>query len=263
MDPLSIGALALGGLAKIGTGLFQTGAAKDAMQAANSFGNAQRNRLNEGFTNLADMLKQQDVYKGDVTPYTQMTAEAKQQQLVANKGGRVMGEGIAKEQLRQSSANAFRQGVQGAQSGVDIMNLAGLNQSILGTQEADIEKQSMQTQTMLQQQANQQVNAALAQEAAARARERGLEYSSLNTKQSGLLGIEQQKLQGSLSLENSIYDMQARALGNYNNAVGAVGYGVGDIFTGIGQGMIANSAQTAQMNALKDMLSANGWRLPK
>ena len=262
MDPLTIGSLAIGGLAKIGSALFQADAAKQAVQAQNSFANAQRDRLTSGFTNLADMVKQQDVYKGDTTPYAQMTAEAKLQQLAANRGGRVMGEDIAKEQLRQSSANAFRQGAQGARSGVDIMNLAGLNQSILGSQELDIEKQSMQTQTAMQMQKDQQLTAALAQEAAAKSRERGLEFSSLNARQNALLGVEQGRLQGTLGQENMFYQQQAQAAGNLANAQAAIYGGIGDIGLGLGKGLMASSAQAAQMTSLQEMLAANGWNIP-
>jgi hypothetical protein len=262
MDPLTIGALAVGGLAKVGSALFQVGATKKAIQAQSSFANAQRDRLTSGFTSLADLVKQQDVYKGDTTPYAQMTAEAKLQQLAANRGGRVMGEDIAKEQLRQSSANAFRQGAQGARSGVDIMNLAGLNQSILGSQELDIEKQSMQTQTAMQMQKDQQLTAAMAQEAAAKARERGLEFTSFNARQNALLGVEQGRLQSSLGQENMFYEQEARLAGGYADAQAAVMSGVGDIGLGLGKSMMANTAATAQMDNLKLMLQANGWSLP-
>jgi len=262
MDPLTIGSLAIGGLAKIGSALFQADATKQAIDAQNSFANSQRSRLTTGFTNLADMVKQQDVYKGDTTPYAQMTAEAKLQQLAANRGGRVMGEDIAKEQLRQSSANAFRQGVQGAQSGTDIMNLAGLNQSILGSQELDVEKQSMQTQAAIQMQRDQQVTAAMAQEAAAKARERGLEFSSSNARQNTLLGVEQGRLQGTLGQENMFYDQRAKLAGDYASAMGAVGSGFGDIGLSLGKSMMANTAATAQMTNLQAILAANGFKIP-
>ncbi len=92
--------------------------------------------------------------------------------------------------------------------------------------------------------------AAFGNTAAAAARERGLEFSSLANKQANIMGVTQNKMEGEMNLNQSLFDQEQAKAAALEEARGAIWSGIGDIASGVSSGMMGMANQKAQMAML-------------
>jgi hypothetical protein len=163
------------------------------------------------------------------------------------------GEQIARDQAAQTSANALAAASRGAGSGTDIMTAALLSQQGENAAQNAISARSAEQQFGMQNTAQQQQFAALGQTAAASARERGLEFSSLANKQSNIMGVTQGKLEGEMNLNQNLFEGEQAKAAALQEADSAIWSGIGGIASGLGGSMMNMQAQDTQMKNLQKL----------
>jgi hypothetical protein len=252
LNPIGIGAGIVGGALNIIGGIGLKDEAERQMYAAEQFAKQQKETFNKGYGDLLAQAKGLSTYQGDITKYTKAEQAAELMRRTAG-AGQMPGEARALEQTRQSTANMLAAAQRGAGSGADLLAAAALGQAQEGSQVSDIMARSQTLGYEEKQRAQQEYLQKLSETAAASARERGLEFESLSGKENTLLGLNQQKLQGGLNLDNQMFQMQQAAAGNVAKAKGALWSGAGDIFSGIGSGLMDMQSQADNMELLKSI----------
>jgi hypothetical protein len=252
LNPVGIGAGIVGGALNIIGGIGLKDEAERQMYAAEKFGKQQRETFEKGYGDLLASAKGLSTYKGDLSRYTRAEQAADMMRRTAG-AGQMPGEARALEQTRQSTANMLSAAQRGAGSGADLLAAAALGQAQEGAQVSDIMARSQTLGYEEKQRAQDQYMRQLAETAAASARERGLEFESLSGKENTILGLNQQKLQGGMNLENQLFQQQQAAAGAVAKAKGALWSGGGDLFSGIGSGLMDMQAQADNMDLLKSI----------
>ncbi len=225
--------------------------AKRQLKEGNAFANQQRLDYNQTYADLLGMAQGQASYKGDVSQYTRAEDEARRQQQIASTLSPA--DQLYREQASKTSANTFARGTKGARSGADIMSLAGLVNANENQQMQGINIDTANRGQSLQQQANQNVISTIAQTAAAKARERGLEFESLLNKQQNIQGLTREQGLGSMDLAYRQKQEQFARQGAVQDARSAIYSGFGDIFKSIGGGISQTNMQNQQMDILRGM----------
>ena len=257
LNPIGIGAGVVGGALNIIGGIGLKDEAERQMYAAEKFAKQQRETFDKGYADILASAKGLSTYKGDLSRYSKAEQAADLMRRTAG-AGQMPGEARALEQTRQSTANMLSAAQRGAGSGADLLAAAALGQAQEGAQVSDIMARSQTLGYEEKQRAQQEYLQKLSETAAASARERGLEFESLSEKENTLLGLNQQKLQGGMKLDNQMFQMQQAAAGNVAKAKGALWSGAGDIFSGIGSGLMDMQSQADNMELLKSI-----YRVPE
>lgn len=252
LNPIGIGAGIVGGALNIIGGIGLKDEAERQMYAAEKFAKQQRETFDKGYADILASAKGLSTYKGDLSRYTKAEQAADLMRRTAG-AGQMPGEARALEQANQSTANMLSAAQRGAGSGTDLLAAAALGQAQEGAQVSDIMARSQTLGYEEKQRAQQEYLQKLSETAAASARERGLEFESLSGKENTLLGLNQQKLQGGMNLDNQMFQMQQAAAGNVAKAKGALWSGAGDIFSGIGSGLMDMQSQADNMELLKSI----------
>jgi hypothetical protein len=202
---------------------------------------------------LLSQAKSAATYQGDISRFQKVEQQADLAKRMASGQSRGAGEQIARDQAAQTSANALAAATRGAGSGTDIMTAALLSQQGENQAQNAISARSAEQQYNAQQLAQQQQFAALGQTAAAAARERGLEFSSLANKQANIMGISQNKLEGEMNLNQSLFEGEQAKAAALQEAKSAIWSGIGGIASGIGSGMMSMGNQAMQLKNLKSL----------
>jgi hypothetical protein len=161
------------------------------------------------------------------------------------------GEQIARDQAAQTSANVLAAATRGAGSGTDIMTAALMAQQGENQAQNAISARSSEQQLAIQNQAQQNQLAALGQTAAASARERGLEFSSLASKQAGIMGVSQNKLSGQLALNQQLFEGEQAKAAALADADASMWSGIGNLAGNIGSGLMGIHNQKQNMDMLE------------
>ena len=250
-----IGAIAsgVGSLLKLPGIIGQKNEAIRQLRDFGGFANNQRSKLKAGLATTRAEAENLSTYQGDISRFEQAQAEAAMGKRMAS-GGQVAGEGILREQARQTTANTLAAAQRGAGSGSDLLTAALLGQNQEGSQMQNIDALVQgQRQSMIQNAQQQYLNS-MAQTAAASARERGLEFGSLSAKQNTLLDITKTGFQADMALENQLFNQEMAKRGAVTDARAAIWSGVGNIGMDIGKSLMAMGGVNAQTNAFKDQL---------
>jgi hypothetical protein len=101
--------------------------------------------------------------------------------------------------------------------------------------------------------AQQQQFEALGRTAAASARERGLEFQSLAAKEANIMGVTQNRLEGQMNLNQSLFEGEQAKAAALQEARGAIWSGIGGLASGIGGGLMGMQNQASQLAALKQL----------
>lgn len=252
LNPIGIGAGIVGGALNIIGGVGLKDEAERQMYAAEKFAKQQRETFDKGYADILASAKGLSTYKGDLSRYTKAEQAADLMRRTAG-AGQMPGEARALEQANQSTANMLSAAQRGAGSGTDLLAAAALGQAQEGAQVSDIMARSQTLGYEEKQRAQQEYLQKLSETAAASARERGLEFESLSGKENTLLGLNQQKLQGGMNLDNQMFQMQQAAAGNVAKAKGALWSGAGDVFSSIGGGLLDMQSQADNMELLRSI----------
>lgn len=249
--PLILGAL--GGAAKLVGAFGKKSEAERQLDAQRVYAQQQRSTFNAGYGDLLSQAKSAATYQGDISRFQKVEQQADLAKRMASGQSRGAGEQIARDQAAQTSANALAAATRGAGSGTDIMTAALLSQQGENQAQNAISARSAEQQYNAQQLAQQQQFAALGQTAAAAARERGLEFSSLANKQANIMGITQNKLEGEMNLNQSLFEGEQAKAAALQEAKSAIWSGIGDIASGVSSGMMGIANQKAQMKLLSSV----------
>jgi hypothetical protein len=171
-------------------------------------------------------------------------------------GGQIAGEGIMREQARQTTANTLAAARQGAGSGSDLLTAALLGQNQEGAQMQNINLQVGQQRQDIQQRAQQNFLSTLGQTAAAQAQQAGMEFESQQQKAQQVLGLGREQLGQSIALEQDLFGAEQSKAAALQQARSAIWSGIGGIAQSVGSGLMGMSAQQNQMKALSDMYGA-------
>jgi hypothetical protein len=252
MDPITLaliggGLMAGGGLTKVLGAYGQKDEAKRQQERQTVFASQQRGMFDQGFGDLMAQAKGLSTYQGDLTKYNQAEELARQNQLQASGASRVAGEQIARDQASRATADTMAMARRAGGSSSDIMTAALMGQQQESAAQADISKASQQQLFAQNQQAKQDYLGQIGVTAAARAREHGLEFSSQSAKEQGLLSLNQQQLQGKMSLEDALFQQDQAKAGEYANARAAIYSGWGEIGTTIGSGLMSAGFEGMKM----------------
>lgn len=235
----AIGAI-LGGIGAI-TDIFaaneQRKAAIESGKRIDAFAQKQRASTSAGFDELINKAGGLNTYQADTSLYKKATQDAEMAKRMAT-SSRVAGIGLAQDKVKQSTADLLAAGRAGATSGTDIMTLASLAQGTESSKLSDLEQSSMAYSQSIQDRANQAYLQAVGEQAAATARERGLEFQSKLDKQKTLLGLEQSKFQGMNELEMNLFGMTQAAANDVASANSAFISGMGGVATAMGKGLL-------------------------
>jgi len=247
---------AAGGLAKIAGAIGQKNEAQRQVGAYNLFGEQQRGVFNAGYSDLMSQAKGATTYEKDLSRYQKVEQQADLAKRMASGMSRGSGEQIARDQAAQTSANVLAAATRGAGSGTDIMTAALLSQQGENQAQNAISARSAQEQMLAKNVAQQNEFAAYGQTAAADARERGIVFQSQAYKEANIQDITQNRMQGQMNLDSTLYEgMQAR-LGNLADAKTAIWSGVGDLLGGASKNMMAAQANKLGMSNLQKMYGA-------
>lgn len=253
LTPWGMAASAVGGAIGLVGAFGKKAEAERQFERQTEFAGQQRSTFNQGYGDLMTQAKSAATYQGDLSRYTKVEQQADMAKRMASGQSRGSGEQIARDQAAQTSANVLAAATRGAGSGTDIMTAALMAQQGENQAQNTISARSAQEQFMAKNMAEQQQFAALGQTAAASARERGLEFTSLANKQANIMGITQNKMEGEMNLNQNLFDQQQAAAAAVQEAKSAIWSGIGNIASGIGSGMMGMGQQASQMNALKAM----------
>ena len=244
---------AVGGVANIIGAVGKKNEAQRQLDAQRSYAGEQRNVFESGYGDLMSQAKKATTYQGDISRFQKVEQQADLAKRMASGMSRGAGEQIARDQAAQTSANVLAAATRGAGSGTDIMTAALLSQQGENQAQNAISARSAQEQMIAQNTAQQQQFAALGQTAAASARERGLEFQSLAAKEANIMGVTQNKLEGQINLNQSLFDQEQAKAAALAEAKGAIWSGIGNLASGIGGGIMGMQNQAAQMDALKQL----------
>jgi hypothetical protein len=257
LNPASMILQGIGGVANVVGAIGQKNEAKKQLANQMAFGRTQRAALKEGYTDLISQAKGLPTFQGDITRYTQAQQEAERQKIMASGGGRVAGQSIAEERVRQATANTLAAAERGAQSGSDLLTAALMGQQQEGAQMQDISSQSMQIRQQAKLQAEQNYLQQMGMTAAAQAQQSGMQFQSEYTKAANILGLGQEQLNQSMNLEQNLFQLEQAKQAALQQARSAIWSGVGGIATGIGAGMLQMQAGENQMKALNIIYNPN------
>jgi len=232
----------------------QRKAAIESGKRVDAFAAKQRASTTAGFDELISKAGALNTYQADTSLYKKAVQETEMQKRMAG-SSRVAGIGIAQDKVKQSSADALAAGKLGATSGSDVLTLASLVQGTEASKMSDLEQSSMAYSQSLQDRANQSYLQAIGEQAAATARERGIEFQSKLDKQKTILGLEQSKFQGLSDLDMNLFGMQMSAFNNVAAANSAMISGVGGIATSFGKGLLDIDNQNQNRAMMKRIWS--------
>jgi hypothetical protein len=253
LTPWGMAANAVGGAIGLIGAFGKKGEAQRQLDAQRTYAQQQRGTFNAGYGDLLSQAKSAATYQGDISRFQKVEQQADLAKRMASGQSRGAGEQIARDQAAQTSANALAAATRGAGSGTDIMTAALLSQQGENQAQNAISARSAEQQYNAQQLAQQQQFAALGQTAAAAARERGLEFSSLANKQANIMGITQNKLEGEMNLNQSLFEGEQAKAAALQEAKSAIWSGIGGIASGIGSGMMSMGNQAMQLKNLKSL----------
>lgn len=246
--PIGMAAQAVGGIMNVIGAFGQKKEAKKQLAAQQQYAGQQRGRLEAGYGDLLAAAQGLPTYKGDISRFEDVTKTAQQQLQLA--GGRVAGEDIAREQIAQQTANVLGAAARGGRSSQDILSSVlfaqGQGAQAARQQEADI----MQMRQQRQMQAQQNLLSSLGATAAAAAQQRGMEFESQAAKAQQILGLQGQKMQAGLSLEQQLFEEEQAKRGALANARAAIFSGIGDIASTIGGGLMQSAQFDKMMGAM-------------
>jgi hypothetical protein len=246
--PLILGAL--GGAAKLVGAFGKKSEAERQLDAQRVYAQQQRSTFNTGYGDLLSQAKSAATYQGDISRFQKVEQQADLAKRMASGQSRGAGEQIARDQAAQTSANVLAAATRGAGSGTDIMTAALLSQQGENQAQNAISARSAEEQRAAKAAAMAQEFAAFGNTAAAAARERGLEFSSLANKQANIMGVTQNKMEGEMNLNQSLFDQEQAKAAALEEARGAIWSGIGDIASGVSSGMMGMANQKAQMAML-------------
>jgi hypothetical protein len=244
---------AVGGVANIIGAVGKKNEAFGQLQSQRRFADKQRSEFETGYADLLSQAKSAPIYQGDISRFQKVEQQADLAKRMASGMSRGAGEQIARDQAAQTSANVLAAAQRGAGSGTDIITAALMAQQGENQAQNAISARSSEQQLAIQNQAQQNQLAALGQTAAASARERGLEFSSLASRQAGIMGVSQNKLSGQLNLNQQLFDSEQAKAAALAEAKGAIWSGIGNLASGIGGGIMGMQNQAANMKNLGTM----------
>ena len=247
--PLILGAV--GGVANLIGAFGKKDEAKRQLDAQRVYSQQQRSTFDTGYGDLMSQAKSAATYQGDISRYQKLENQADLAKRMASGMSRGAGEQIARDQAAQTSANALAAASRGAGSGTDIMTAALLSQQGENAAQNAISARSAEQQFAVQNQAQQNQLAALGQTAAASARERGLEFSSLASKQANIMGVTQNRLQGQMGLDQQLFEGEQAKSAALADARAAIYSGIGGIASGLGTGLMGIENQKQNMSMLE------------
>jgi len=253
---VGMGLQVLGGIANVVGAAGQKKEAKKQLAAQKAFGTQQRLALSSGYGDLMAQAKGLPTYQGDISLFQKAQGEAEMAKRMAS-GGQIAGEGIMREQARQTTANTLAAARLGAGSGSDLLTAALLGQNQEGAQMQNINLQVGQQRQEMQQRAQQNLLSTLGQTAAAQAQQAGLEFESQQQKAQQILGLGREQLGQSIALEDQLFGAEQAKAAALQQARSAIWSGIGGIAQSVGSGLMGMSAQQNQMKALSDMYGAS------
>jgi len=221
------------------------------LNAQRRFAEQQRSEFNAGYGDLMSQAKAMPTYQGDISRYQKIENQTDLAKRMASGMSRGAGEQIARDQAAQTSANVLAAATRGAGSGTDIMTAALMAQQGENQAQNAISARSSEQQLAIQNQAQQNQLAALGQTAAASARERGLEFSSLASKQAGIMGVSQNKLSGQLALNQQLFEGEQAKAAALADADASMWSGIGNLAGNIGSGLMGIHNQKQNMDMLE------------
>lgn len=212
-----------------------------------------RNMFSETYSDLESMAAGQATYRGDISAYTKAEEEAKRQQQMATQTNPA--DQLFRDQARQSTSNYIEQASRGARSGVDLMAIAGMGAGMENQQMLGINAATANQRMSSQDRANANLINSLSRTAAATARERGMEFSSIVDKQRNQLGIAREKGLGAIDMNYNDQQEDFARRGAWADAKKSMWSGMGDTFRAIGGGIAESNMQNSYMEYLKGMNS--------
>jgi hypothetical protein len=255
-NPLTAGigmaANVVGGIANVIGAVGQKNEAKKQLAAQKTFSGQQRAALKSGYGDLLSQAKGLPTYQGDISLFQKAQGEAEMAKRMAS-GGQIAGEGIMREQARQTTANTLAAARQGAGSGSDLLTAALMGQQQEGAQMQGIDLQVGQQRQQMQQQAQQNLLSSLGQTAAAQAQQAGMEFESQSQKANQILGLGREQLGQSMALEDQLFGQEQAKAAALQQARSAIYSGIGGIAQSIGGGLMGINAQQNQMSMLQQM----------
>ena len=255
MLPLILGAVS--GITGIIGAVGKKNEAFNQMQAQRRFADKQRSEFETGYADLLSQAKSAPLYQGDISRFQKVEQQADLSKRLASGMSRGAGEQIARDQASQTTANVLAAAQRGAGSGTDIMTAALMAQQGENQAQNAISARSSEQQLAIQNQAQQNQLAALGQTAAASARERGLEFSSLANRQAGIMGVSQNKLSGQLNLNQQLFEGEQAKAAALADANASIWSGIGGLASGIGGGLMQMQNQKANMDMLSTIYGGN------
>lgn len=249
LTPWGMAANAVGGVLNVVGAIGQKNEAIKQLAAQKAFGAQQRSALKTGYGDLISQAKGLPTYQGDISRYLKTENEAEMAKRMAS-GGQIAGEGIMREQARQTTANTLAAARQGAGSGSDLLTAALMGQQQEGAQMQNINLQVGQQRQQMQQQAQQNYLSSLGQTAAAQAQQAGLEFESQSQKAQQVLGLGREQLGQSMALEDQLFGAEQAKAAAVQQARSAIWSGIGGIASSIGGGLMGMGAQQNQMDML-------------
>jgi hypothetical protein len=256
MGPLLIaGAVAsgVGSLLKLPGVIGQKNQAIEQLRSFGGYAADQRNRLKTGLAQTRSEAENLSTYQGDISRFEQAQAEAAMGKRMAS-GGQVAGEGILREQARQTTANTLAAAQRGAGSSTDLLTAALMGQQQEGSQMQGIDALIQNQRQSMIQNAQQQYLASMGQTASALARERGLEFSSKSAKENALLDLTKTGFQAEMNQEAQLFQQEMARKAALADTRAAIWSGVGNIGMDIGKSLMAMGGIQEQTNAFKDQL---------
>ena len=246
---VGMGMQVLGGIANVVGAVGQKNEAKKQLALQRTFAGQQRSALKSGYGDLLSQAKGLPTYQGDISLFQKAQGEAEMAKRMAS-GGQIAGEGIMREQARQTTANTLAAARLGAGSGSDLLTAALMGQQQEGAQMQNIDVQVGQQRQQMQQQAQQNYLSSLGQTAAAQAQQAGLEFESQSQKAQQVLGLGREQLGQSMALEQNLFQSEQAKAAALQQARSAIWSGIGGIAQGIGSGIMGMNAQQNQMDML-------------
>lgn len=246
---VGMGLQVLGGIANVVGAVGQKNEAKKQLAAQKAFGTQQRLSLTSGYGDLISQAKGLPTYQGDISLFQKAQGEAEMAKRMAS-GGQIAGEGIMREQARQTTANTLAAARLGAGSGSDLLTAALMGQQQEGAQMQNIDLQVGERRSERQRIAQQNLLATLGQTAAAQAQQAGLQFESEQQKAQQVLGLGREQLGQSMALEQNLFQSEQAKAAAVAQARAAIWSGIGGIAGSIGSGLMGMGAQQNQMNML-------------
>ena len=256
LTPWGMAASAVGGVLNVVGAVGQKNEAKRQLANQKAFGTQQRLALSSGYGDLLSQAKGLPTYQGDISLFQKAQGEAEMAKRMAS-GGQIAGEGIMREQARQTTANTLAAARQGAGSGSDLLAAALLGQNQEGAQMQNIDLQVGERRSERQRLAQQNYLSTLGQTAAAQSQQAGLQFESEQQRAQQVLGLGREQLGQSMALEQDLFGAEQAKVAALQQARSAIWSGIGGIASSIGSGLMGMGAQQNQMDMLSKMYGAN------